>query len=318
MNDNRVEFGSVRSISSTSVVTQVSRTKNGTSALSLTQQTATSSASGAAPKIRGSDTTSGKTKDRSKSGEYISGSSALHNAQAQGAKDDNVDKKRPASGSMSQIQKQGTDKDRGAAAGSSSASTAVPRPAMSTAPSAYDTYSFFAKYTYSSECALLGYNFHTIVSQLGIFEFISYPHDYRLISVTLAYIFYKYKIHHCDMALDLALTLIYLEELSVPTLLGFENNDAFNVVCYFAFLAHVYNADRTIRLTDWYKEMNRAGAPRAFESCREANKFVWYLFNDVRGLRLMPNEQRVKKYIQRLCAAPQLHPPSSSRSGRTG
>lgn len=174
--------------------------------------------------------------------------------------------------------------------------------------SAYDTYSFFARYTYSSECALLGYNFHTIVTQLGIFECVSYPHDYRLISVTLAYIFYKYRIHHCDMALDLALTLIYLEELSVPTLLSFEDNDAFNVVCYFAFLAHVYNADRTIRLTDWYKEMNRAGAPHAFANCKEANKFVWFLFNDVRKLRLVPNEQRVKTYIQRLCAAPQLHP----------
>lgn len=179
----------------------------------------------------------------------------------------------------------------------------------SLAPSPWDTYTFFAKYTYSSECALLGYNFHTIVTQLGIFEFISYPHDYRLISVTLAYIFYKYKIHHCDMALDLALTLIYLEELNVPTLLGFVDNDAFNVVCYFAFLAHVYNADRTIRLTDWYKEMNRAGAPRSFKNCKEANKFVYYLFHDVRKLRLMPNEQRVKKYIQRLCSAPQLHPP---------
>jgi len=165
----------------------------------------------------------------------------------------------------------------------------------SLAPSPWDTYTFFAKYTYSSECALLGYNFHTIVTQLGIFEFISYPHDYRLISVTLAYIFYKYKIHHCDMALDLALTLIYLEELNVPTLLGFVDNDAF--------------ADRTIRLTDWYKEMNRAGAPRSFKNCKEANKFVYYLFHDVRKLRLMPNEQRVKKYIQRLCSAPQLHPP---------
>lgn len=185
---------------------------------------------------------------------------------------------------------------------------AQPQPVLSVD----DTYSFFAKYTYSSECALLGYNFHTIISQLGIFEFVSYPHDYRLISVTLAYIFFKYRIHHCDMALDLALTLIYLEELTVPTLLSFKNDDAFNVVVYFAFLAHVYNADRTIRLTDWYKEMNRVGAPNTFENCRDANKYVWFLLKDVRGLRLMPNEQRVKKYIQRLCAAPQPSTMSSS------
>jgi len=170
--------------------------------------------------------------------------------------------------------------------------------------SAYETYAFFAKYTYSSECALLAYNFHTITNQLGVFEFFTYPYDNRLISVTLAYIFFKYKIHHCDMALDLALTLIYLEELEANTLLQFQDNDAFNIVCYLAFLAHVYNADRTIRLTDWYKEMNRAGAPRGFQNCREANEFVWFLFKTVRKLRLMPNEQRVKKYIQRLCAAP--------------
>ena len=135
-----------------------------------------------------------------------------------------------------------------------------------------------ARYTYSNECALLAYNFHELVSKLGIFEIFAYRplqlltsepwllspcrHDHRLISVTLAYILYRYQaamahvlmttslcglnavrhrcfqslrlkmveakhpsycrctvssrqtlqqVHHCDMALDLALTLVYLE-----------------------------------------------------------------------------------------------------------
>lgn len=217
----------------------------------------------------------------------------------------------------SKEKKQGEDENFGRTSSSSTrpATQLVhqPQPALAVD----DDYAFFAKYTYSSECALLGYNFHAVISQLGIFEIVSYPHDYRLISVTLAYIFFKYRIHHCDMALDLALTLMYLEELSVPTLLSFESNDAFNVVCYFAFLAHVYNADRTIRLTDWYKEMNRVGSPNTFANCKAANKYVWFLFNDVRGLRLMPDESRVKKYIQRLCAAPQPQLMSSSKSSKT-
>ena len=115
------------------------------------------------------------------------------------------------------------------------------------------SYAFFAKYTYTTECALLAFNFHEIVSQLGIFEFFDYKYDHRLVSVTLAYLFYKYQIHHCDMALDLALTLTYLEDLSATELLEFSEADAFNVICYLAFLAHVFNADRTIRLKDWWE-----------------------------------------------------------------
>jgi hypothetical protein len=53
------------------------------------------------------------------------------------------------------------------------------------------------------------------------------------------------------MALDLALTLTYLEDLTAPQLLDFAEGDAFNVICYLSFLAHVFNADRTIRLKDW-------------------------------------------------------------------
>mmetsp|Transcript_24454 Transcript_24454/g.61497 ORF Transcript_24454/g.61497 Transcript_24454/m.61497 type:complete len:425 (-) Transcript_24454:397-1671(-) len=162
------------------------------------------------------------------------------------------------------------------------------------------SYAFFAKYTYTTECALLAYNFHDITNQLGIFEFFSYKHDHRLVSVTLAYLFYKYQIHHCDMALDLALTLTYLEDLSATELLEFQDGDAFNVICYLAFLAHVFNADRTIRLKDWYNEIGW----RHFTTLKKLNAFVFFLFSKVRKFKLQVSESRVKKYIQKLCSVP--------------
>ncbi|CAD7955790.1 unnamed protein product [Amoebophrya sp. A120] len=162
------------------------------------------------------------------------------------------------------------------------------------------SYAFFAKYTYTTECALLAYNFHEIVNQLGIFEFFTYKHDHRLVSVTLAYLFYKYQIHHCDMALDLALTLTYLEDLSATELLEFQDGDAFNVICYLAFLAHVFNADRTIRLKDWYHEIGW----RHFSTLKKLNAFVFFLFSKVRKFKLQVSESRVKKYIQKLCSVP--------------
>ena len=55
-------------------------------------------------------------------------------------------------------------------------------------------YAFFVKYTYSNECALLAYNFHELVSKLQIFDIFAYRHDHRLISVTLAYILYRYQV----------------------------------------------------------------------------------------------------------------------------
>lgn len=118
-------------------------------------------------------------------------------------------------------------------------------------------YAFFVRYTYSNECALLAYNFHKLVTKLGIFDQFVYRHDYRLISVTLAYIFYRYQVHHCDMALDLAVTLVYLEDVRAHPELDMEEHtrDAFNLICYLAFLAHAFNADRTIRLADWYKRL---------------------------------------------------------------
>jgi hypothetical protein len=165
-----------------------------------------------------------------------------------------------------------------------------------------NNYAFFVKYTYSNECALLAYNFHEMVTQLGLFEYFTYRHDHRLISVTLAYIFYRYQVHHCDMALDLAVTLVYLEDVRqvhAPDL--FEHNkDAFNLICYLAFLAHAFSADRTIRLSDWYKEIGW----RSFRNCQQLNGYVFFLFSQVRRFRLRVSESKVKKYIRRLCSVP--------------
>merc|ERR550537_1376647 len=96
------------------------------------------------------------------------------------------------------------------------------------------------------------------------------------------------------------MALCYLEDLKASKRLDFENNDALNVICYFAFLAHVFNADRTIRLQDWYKEIGW----RSFRSCRQLNAFVFFLFADIRKYRLKVPEMRVKRYIQKLCSVP--------------
>ncbi|CAE7224227.1 unnamed protein product [Symbiodinium sp. CCMP2592] len=165
-------------------------------------------------------------------------------------------------------------------------------------------YAFFVKYTYSNECALLAYNFHELVSKIGIFEIFAYRHDHRLISVTLAYILYRYQVHHCDMALDLALTLVYLEDLSCQVEakpeLRERCRDAFNLICYMAFLAHAFNSDRPIRLADWFKEIGW----RSFKNCHQLNAYVFFLFSQVRGFKLRVNESQVKRYIQKLCSVP--------------
>lgn len=163
-------------------------------------------------------------------------------------------------------------------------------------------YAFFVKYTYSNECALLAYNFHEMITRLGIFDKFAYRHDHRLIPVTLAYIFYRYQVHHCDMALDLAVTLVYLEDVCAPghPELPEHSRDALNLVCYLAFLAHAFNADRTIRLSDWYKEIGW----RSFSSCRQLNGYVFFLFSNVRRFGLRVSETRVKRYIQKLCNVP--------------
>lgn len=196
----------------------------------------------------------------------------------------------------------------GSGGGSASASAGGSRQVVAASPAGapgevpMNNYTFFVRYTYSNECALLAYNFHELVTRLGIFEQFTYRHDHRLISVTLAYIFYRYQVHHCDMALDLAVTLVYLEDVrpnEVPELQE-HNRDAFNLICYLAFLAHAFNADRTIRLSDWYKEIGW----RSFRSCQQLNGYVFFLFSKVRRYRLRVSETRVKRYIQKLCSVP--------------
>jgi hypothetical protein len=62
----------------------------------------------------------------------------------------------------------------------------------------------------------------------------------------------------------------------------------------------VFNADRTIRLRDWYNEIGW----RHFTSVKKLNEFVWFLFSRIRKFKLKTAEARVKKYIQRLCSVP--------------
>lgn len=172
------------------------------------------------------------------------------------------------------------------------------------ADASMSNYAFFVKYTYSNECALLAYNFHELVTKLGIFDIFAYRHDHRLISVTLAYILYRYQVHHCDMALDLALTLVYLEDLQAQVQakpeLQERCRDAFNLICYMAFLAHAFNSDRPIRLADWFKEI----CWRSFKNCHQLNAYVFFLFSQVRGFKLRVSESHVKRYIQKLCSVP--------------
>jgi hypothetical protein len=86
---------------------------------------------------------------------------------------------------------------------------------------------------------------------------------------SLCWPYLRYQVHHCDMALDLAVTLVYLEDVRMPgqAELHEHSRDAFNLICYLAFLAHAFNADRTIRLSDWYKEIGW----RSFKNCRQLN-----------------------------------------------
>merc|ERR1719331_1435743 len=111
------------------------------------------------------------------------------------------------------------------------------------------------------------------------------------------------------MALDLAVTLVYLEDVPPPVELDKRepqgvfkehNRDAFNLICYMAFLAHAFNADRTIRLADWYKEIGW----RSFRNCQQLNGYVFFLFSQVRKFRLRVSETRVKRYIRKLCSVP--------------
>ena len=114
--------------------------------------------------------------------------------------------------------------------GSSSQQQQQQSSGSSSSSSDLSSYSFFAKYTYTTECALLAYNFHEIIRKdLRVFDYFDHAHgilnsdgtrkdskttggdgsdrksskdgpggkktskyDHRLVSVTLAFLFYKY------------------------------------------------------------------------------------------------------------------------------
>jgi len=162
----------------------------------------------------------------------------------------------------------------------------------------FDNAAFFAKYTYSQECALLAQNFHNSCKRIGVFDRLHYQHDTRLISVTLVYVFYKFQIHHCDMALDLALTLCYLEDFMKEPSIDLGQKDALTVVVTLVFLAHSHNADRAIRLKDWFREV----LWRALPDVRAANAFVFLVFKNLLHFRTTPRDSKVKKHVQRLCS----------------
>jgi len=169
--------------------------------------------------------------------------------------------------------------------------------------SAINDSAFFKKHTYSTECAQLAQNFHVLVTNLHILDQLHFEHDTRFISVMLTFIFYKYQVDPHDMALDLAVTLVYLEDVrenpEVLKALG-NKTDAFNFVCFLAYLAHTFNADRTIRLSDWYKEIGQ----RSFRNCSDLNAYVFLLFSRVRGFTLRAPTARVKSCVQKLCTLP--------------
>lgn len=172
-----------------------------------------------------------------------------------------------------------------------------------------EAFDFFVKYTYSNECALLAHNFHRLSAKSSVLQGLRCQNDRRLISVTLMFVFFKYRVHHCDMALDLALTLTYIEDIESPHLEKLRSHDIFDVVCTLAYLSHVWNADRTIRLRDWYAEV----AWRSFPTVKDLNAFVMMLFKHVRKYRLKVQDARVKRYVQRLCAMPAGMPALSSK-----
>eukprot|EP00746_Dinoflagellata_sp_MGD_P078179 gnl/MRDRNA2_/MRDRNA2_31281_c0_seq1.p1 gnl/MRDRNA2_/MRDRNA2_31281_c0~~gnl/MRDRNA2_/MRDRNA2_31281_c0_seq1.p1 ORF type:complete len:290 (+),score=39.81 gnl/MRDRNA2_/MRDRNA2_31281_c0_seq1:87-956(+) len=174
-----------------------------------------------------------------------------------------------------------------------------------------DDVAFFKKYTYSNECALLAQNFHNQCKRLGVFDRLPYQHDTRLISVTLVYVFYKFQCHHCDMALDLALTLCYLEDLmEEPSINLGSQVDALTVTVTLVFLAHSHNADRAIRLKDWFREV----LWRAFPDVKGANAFVFLVFKNLLRFRTTRRDNKVKRHVQRLCS---VAPCSNSTSVST-
>jgi hypothetical protein len=166
---------------------------------------------------------------------------------------------------------------------------------------------YFTKNTFSKECAFLGLNFYRRLNILEVFRYTK--SDPRVSVISVLYLFYKYQLHHSDMALNLATALIYLEDnqssdstpltnktsISCPT---FPPEQSFNLVLYSAYLAHAWNDDVTIRLKDWYHDVGRI----YFQSMCDMNSYVWKLMVDF-NFKLNADPKRVKRHIRVLCQA---------------
>ena len=182
---------------------------------------------------------------------------------------------------------------------------------------------YFTKNTFSKECALLGYNYYLLLCAQGIFPNPIAPSlapdselppspsrrsrsDPRVSIISVLYLFYKYQLHHSDMALNLATSLIYLEDTPTDRLESFvqtaarTGNATFNLVVYTAYLAHAWNDDITIRLKDWFTDVGKI----YFSTVSEMNCFVWDLLSELKCFSLFADERRVRRNIRKLCQSP--------------
>lgn len=191
--------------------------------------------------------------------------------------------------------------------GYSSPSTSRTEASSNASSKALVDYQFFIQYTYTAECALLAYNFTKALEEMGVFDHFNTLPDHRVVAVQLMYLFYKYQVHHNDMALDLALTLHYVEDAKKRDILNmFDKGEGFNFVMYCAFLAHVWNNDRTVKLCDWFKEIGW----QTFQNQKQLDMYVMFLFKDFRQYKLRGNADRTRKFVLKLCTAPELTQPT--------
>ncbi len=166
-------------------------------------------------------------------------------------------------------------------------------------------FTFFAKNTFSKECALLGYNFHARLR--SVLPKTEAGGDERVAVISVLYLFYKYQLHHGDIALNLATCVVYLEELAIDRLQEFVNrksNGLFNIILYTAFLSHAWNDDVTIRLRDWYCDVGRI----YFKSIKDMNAYIWTLWSELFNFNLNIHPSKVRRVIRTLCALPSAAP----------
>ena len=102
-------------------------------------------------------------------------------------------------------------------------------------------------------------------------------------------------------SLDLALTLCYLEDLVAEKTIDLgPNADALTTTVALVFLANSHNADCAIRLKDWYK----AALWRTFPDVKDANAFVFLVFERLLRFRTNRRDSKLKRHVQQLCSVP--------------